>query len=183
MIKFILDPGHGSDTPGKRAGELREWLFNRDIVRYISFSLLSLKIPHHILIPGHYDVSLGLRCSLADAVADDHKAETGDDSILISVHGNAFKDKSVTGIETFYYSTKGKEIADVFQDELVSAMGWKERGVRQANFTILERSSMPAILTESGFYTNPQQREVMLSPEGRYEIAMAHVEAIKKFAG
>ena len=49
-----------------------------------------------------------------------------------------------------------------------------------ANYKIL-RCSHPAILTESGFYTNKEECEFMLSNEGKDLISTLHVNAIEKY--
>ena len=176
---ILLDNGHGEETPGKSAGDLQEWRFTRNVVKYISCELKHLRIPHYVLVCEDHDVSLKQRTNRADEAALKHKEETSEGAILLSVHGNAFKDESANGIETWYYS-KGKKMAQVFQDELVKELEWKDRGIKRGEFWIIRKSSMPAVLTESGFYTNPEQREEMLTPKCQRRIAKAHVSAIKK---
>ena len=62
--------------------------------------------------------------------------------------------------------------------DLVQVTGWRDRGIRQGDFQILRATAMPAILTETGFYTNREQLEYLLDPDWRETIAAAHVEAI-----
>jgi N-acetylmuramoyl-L-alanine amidase len=49
-----------------------------------------------------------------------------------------------------------------------------------SRFTVPRDTSMPAILTETGFYTNREQLEYLLDSNWREIIAAAHVEAIKE---
>jgi len=177
MITWILDNGHGVDTPGKRAGELEEWLFNRNIPKYVTYELISSGIPHHNLVPEEYDVSLRARSARANEFAEERGR-----CVLVSIHGNAYEGKrphKVSGIETFYYSKAGKKLAKIFQSELVSGLGWRDRGVKKANFYILKRTSMPAVLLELGFYTNEYERELMLSAEYQYKMGVAIAKAIQ----
>ena len=85
-----------------------------------------------------------------------------------------------SGVETFCYpgSTTGHRLGDVFQKHLIDQTGWRDRGVKEANFYVLRKTTMPAILTENGFFSNKQQCEQMLSAEYRDKIAEAHVQAI-----
>ena len=47
-----------------------------------------------------------------------------------------------------------------------------------ANVSILNNVDMPAILSENGFYTNPEQRAFLLSVDGQTQIVTAHLEFI-----
>ena len=170
---WILDNGHGIDTPGKRAGELYEWLFNRYVMKYLTYALRGLDIPYYILVEDEEDISLRVRAYRANNFAKDK------DCKLLSIHGNAFEDESVQGIETFYYSPEGKEMAEVFQSNLIDELGWTDRGVKFGNFHILRETSMPAVLVELGFYTNPAERQKMLDPEYQYMMGDALANAIK----
>ena len=186
---IILDNGHGIDTPGKRCKDLEEWIFNRNVVKFITFLLKERYIDHHVLVEEERDVRLRERTERADQIAKGWKIQTGEDSLLISIHGNAFTrkvdgatipDGRPHGIETFYYSNTSKGYATVFQDELIKELGWRDRGVKKADFWIIKKSSMPAVLTENGFYTNTKERELMLKPEIQERIALAHVKAIER---
>lgn len=63
--------------------------------------------------------------------------------------------------------------ASVMQNELVSSAGRKDHGVRQANFWVLFKTSMPAILVELDFICNPTSEKFMSSPEGQNKLAQA----------
>lgn len=87
---FILDNGHGYNTPGKCSPvwkdgtQLKEWEFNRKIVREISIRLNNLGIENMILVPEKEDISLSERVRRVNDIYSHRK-----DILLISVHGNA----------------------------------------------------------------------------------------------
>jgi N-acetylmuramoyl-L-alanine amidase len=184
LLLWILDNGHGVDTPGKRSPVLtdgrqfREYLFNRDVVGLMLSMLNGLGIRAHRLVPEQEDIPQDIRVARANALNKKNIC------VLVVVHSNAYGDgKRFTvprGIGTYHAegSTAGRRIAGVFQENLVQVSGWKDRGVRRGDFQILREASMPAILTESGFYTNREQVEYLLDPAWRERIAEAHVEAI-----
>ncbi|MDE5838271.1 MAG: N-acetylmuramoyl-L-alanine amidase, partial [Paramuribaculum sp.] len=58
------------------------------------------------------------------------------------------------------------EAANEIQKELVSTAGRFDRGVRQANFWVLFKTSMPAILVELDFICNPEMERFMSSSAG-----------------
>ena len=181
---WLLDNGHGETTPGKRSPifddgrQLFEYEFNRAVVARIKKRLDEIGVAYVDLVPTDDDVSLGDRVALA-AGCDDQGL---DNKVYVSVHGNAATDdwSSANGIETFCYpgSTTGHRLGDVFQKHLIDQTGWRDRGVKEAKFYVLRKTTMPAILTENGFFSNQQQCEQMLSAEYRDKIAEAHVQAI-----
>ena len=95
----------------------------------------------------------------------------------LSANTRKFTDDRVFGIETHYYKA-GKEIAEVFQNQLKGLS--KNRGIKQSNFYIIKYTSMPAILTENGFYSNEDQCREMLTKDFQYEIAYQHYKATKE---
>jgi len=184
---WILDNGHASTTPGKRSPffsdgtQLLEYKFNREVSQKLCAMLHDEGIDYHLLVPEeHRDISLSERCKRADDLVTPKK------KILISIHGNAFGNgvdwTNVTGAETYYCtgSEVGRKLAIIFQQHIKSVTGLKNRGSKSAGFYILRRTSMPAILTENGFFTNEKECLYMLSDEGTTAIARAHLSAIKE---
>lgn len=90
MYTWILDNGHGHNTPGKRSPkwkdgtQLFEYEFNRNIVNYMIPLLEWEGIDFVNLVPEKHDVSLRERVNRANEI---HRKRGN--SILISVHGNA----------------------------------------------------------------------------------------------
>lgn len=175
-MHFILDAGHGHDTPGKRSGDLQEWQFNRHVLKYVTYELKAIGAPHYILVPEDHDVPLWERTARANKYA-----YSNGDCIFVSIHGNAYegpRPERVGGIETYYYSKTGKGIAKVFQRSLVDELGWRNRGIKKAEFYVLKYTSMPAVLLELGFYTNPEERAKMLDAEYQYKMGVAIRNAV-----
>jgi N-acetylmuramoyl-L-alanine amidase len=185
-LLWILDNGHGVDTPGKRSPRLtdgrqfREYLFNREVVTLMMSMLEQQDLKAHRLVPEEEDIPLSTRVARANALNRTQLC------VLVAVHSNAYGDgRHFTvprGIETYYHesSEAGKRIAEMFQENLIQVTGWKDRGIRRGDFQILRQTAMPAILTENGFYTNREQCEYLLDPDWRERIAAAHVEAIRE---
>lgn len=181
---FLLDNGHGVNTPGKRSPkwkdgtQLFEFEFNRDIVKRIAKGLDLLAINYKILVPEEIDISLGERVRRANAVKG---------GILISVHANA---GGGSGFEI--YTSPGKtqsdDIATTFcQEAEKSFPEFKMRfdksdgdPDKEADFFVLTKSNCPAILTENLFMDNEQDCKFIMSESGRKRIADYHINSIKK---
>ena len=65
----------------------------------------------------------------------------------------------------------------MIQDEYVS-VGRINRGVQEKSLAVLARAGMPAILTEIGFISNPDEENYMNSEEGQAEITNCIFKAI-----
>lgn len=57
----------------------------------------------------------------------------------------------------------------------------KSRGVKQAGFLVLWQTTMPSILIEAGFLTNPQEERYLISNTGQEYIASAIYRAFKRY--
>lgn len=179
---YLLDPGHGDryHTPNSKQahhsfGSIYEGEFNRAVCHQIKLSLLSMDIDFIDIIRTNRDLELHRRIERANWCESKHY-----NTIFISIHGNAFHNPEPSGYEVF--SSRGEtdsdEIASVFNFH-AQGLPFKNRGVKEANFYVLRNTTMPAVLTENGFMTNPDDCRFMLSEEGVKEIADAHVSAIE----
>ncbi|WP_207425375.1 N-acetylmuramoyl-L-alanine amidase [Pedobacter sp. SYSU D00535] len=87
--------------------------------------------------------------------------------IVFSLMKNAFRDQSI-------------KLASLMQEEYV-ATGRVNRGVKEQGLAVLQRAAMPAVLTEIGFISNPQEEEYMVSEYGQNEIANCLLKAIQAY--
>jgi len=71
------------------------------------------------------------------------------------------------------YSEQSNNFASMVQKELVKTAGRKNRGVKQAGFLVLRKSSMPSVLIELDFISNQIAENYMLSQTGQRSMARA----------
>jgi len=180
---WLIDAGHAPETPGKRSpdGRLLEWQFAREVAGLVAAALDRRGVASHVLTPHtDYDLPPSKRAQLANAVAERVPLPCR----LVSVHANASGGDGWSepdGLTVLHYPTSStsESLARVFLDELARATGWRDRGLRpRDDLTLLKATSMPAVLTECGFYTNEAQCAALLDPSTRQRIAEAHVAAV-----
>ena len=71
------------------------------------------------------------------------------------------------------------QMAKGIQNNFTKELNRKNRGVKQAGFIVLHQTYMPSILIETGFLTNTDERNYLVSEKGQQEIADNIVKAIK----
>ncbi|HEX4826055.1 MAG TPA: N-acetylmuramoyl-L-alanine amidase [Candidatus Polarisedimenticolaceae bacterium] len=76
---------------------------------------------------------------------------------------------------------ESSKLAEAVQRSLNTLTGVKDRGVRQAPFRVLMGATMPAILVESGFISNPDEESRLKDDAYRDKIAQAVAGAVAEF--
>jgi N-acetylmuramoyl-L-alanine amidase len=79
------------------------------------------------------------------------------------------------------YMRNSEELAELIQAQFTDGVGRKNRGVKQAGFYVLWSASMPAVLVELGFVTNPQEAAFLRGEAGQDELASAIFRAVRAF--
>jgi N-acetylmuramoyl-L-alanine amidase len=88
--------------------------------------------------------------------------------ITFTMFQNAFLDQSTT-------------FASTVQDQLKDRVGLNDRGVRQAGFLVLYKTTMPSVLVEAGFLSNAEEEKFLTSDNGQEFIASAIFRAFINF--
>jgi len=91
-----------------------------------------------------------------------------DNFIIASLMQNAFMKES-------------EELASIIQTQLRKSIPSPDRGVKQAGFYVLVGASMPNILVEVGYLSNPQEEKQLRKPGYRQSISEAIYRGIRKF--
>ncbi|SMC95442.1 N-acetylmuramoyl-L-alanine amidase family protein [Pedobacter africanus] len=78
------------------------------------------------------------------------------------------------------FRTQSLKLAKLVQDQYVS-VGRIDRGVQEKSLAVLARAGMPAILTEIGFISNPDEENYMNSEAGQNEITECLLKAIQNY--
>ena len=194
---WLLDNGHGGiidgeyQTKGKRSPlwsdnrQLFEGEFNRAIVARLIELMTPAGIHYVNLSPEHEDVPLKERARRANEIYSKQNIDVRE-CILLSIHSNA---GGGSGYEV--YTSKGETrsdlVATIFFNKFAQAFPLSRMRTcmvdgdvdKEANYTVLTDTHMPAILTESFFYDNEEEcKNFLMTKKGRDRIASAHFDAI-----
>jgi len=77
---------------------------------------------------------------------------------------------------------KSTGFAAAIQEQMEERVGMHNRGVRQAGFLVLYKTTMPSVLVETGYLSNTEEEKFLSSPKGQDYIASAIFRAFKKFS-
>lgn len=77
------------------------------------------------------------------------------------------------------YLEQSASLAEIIEKEFKDSGSLKSRGVKQAGFLVLWRTSMPSVLVEIGFLTNASDRKALTGADGQKTIASSIFRAIK----
>ena len=72
-------------------------------------------------------------------------------------------------------------MASMVEDQFRERVKRHDRGVKQAGFLVLYRTTMPGVLIETGFLTNPAERKFLNTEQGQAYIASAIYRAFKNY--
>ena len=72
-------------------------------------------------------------------------------------------------------------LAESIQNELNALLHTENRGIKQAPFRVLVGASMPAVLVETAFISNPDEAKRLATPDFRQSVAEAIARAVVHF--
>jgi len=98
----------------------------------------------------------------------DFDPQSPESYILFSLYQNAYLEQSL-------------DLANRVQDQFKERVGRKSRGVKQAGLVVLYQSSMPSILIELGFLSNPKEERYLNDDLGQVYMASAIFRAIRDY--
>ena len=79
------------------------------------------------------------------------------------------------------FAAKSEEFASLVQNEIKKRVQSKDRGVKQAGFYVLMGASMPNVLIELGFISNPNEEKKLNSSSYRDMLATSIYYAVLKY--
>lgn len=174
---------HGGPDPGAVGNGVTEEYVNLNV---------SLELTR-LLRDAGYDVRLYRTTSdenvLQDKNADlRNRAATANNwgaDYFISIHTNSSVRPDAQGVEAYVYRLGGtsERLAQSIVDSVSEDLGSRNRGVMRANFAVLRRTNMPAVLVELGYLTNSTEALNLNSPAWQRAVAASIFRGIVDAVG
>ena len=169
---IVIDAGHGGHDNGGQWGLVYEKHLALDTAYRLESKLKALGYNTVMTRRSDYFISLPQRVSTGNSCRN---------AIFVSIHYNYTWKQDVSGLETFYYSSQGKTLADYVHSSLIRRTRTVDRKVKYARFYVIRNSSIPAILVEGGFVSNLPERNRMKSGWFRESIAQGITDGIQRY--
>ncbi|GGE61804.1 N-acetylmuramoyl-L-alanine amidase family protein [Priestia taiwanensis] len=184
---IAIDPGHGGrdgGTTGLVHGTNEKEL-NLKVAKNIRDELQVKTGAKVILTREDNNSLLGGTNPKAELQARIDLAKGHDADLFISIHHDAFEDKTVHGITTHYGKNKSmsdKKLAECIQNAIFKQdVKTRDRGVKESDYMVLRESTVPAVLLELGFTSNADDEKRMNSASFQDKSKKGIVEGIIEY--
>lgn len=153
MIRICFDYGHGGRDSGATYKGRMESMDNLVVGMKVAERVRGFGVVVNETRTSDVSKSLNERCIFAN---------NGKYDYFISFHRNAYNPEEESGAETYIHinvSPRAMLLTKEIQKALV-ACGFRNRGVKRADFQVLRRTKMPAVLIEIGFIDNSKDNVI-----------------------
>lgn len=181
---IVIDAGHGGEDGGATS---ESGLLEKDVNLHIALTLQKLFLQSGFNVTMTRTEDKAIYDSNADSlrekkISDIHNrsniANENDNNILISIHQNKFEQSKYSGTQIFYSDNKplSSKLAEAVRSSVTGLL--QNNNTRQCKSTtegvyILKNATVPAILVECGFLSNPQEEELLKTETYRNQLAFA----------
>ena len=168
---IVIDPGHGGFDRGGIPGQrVLEKNMNLDVA--LRLKPILEKAGYKVIMTRSTDifVPLGSRVAIANSYPN---------AIFLCIHFNSASRSGASGIETYFYSTESAPLAASIHSAVVGGAPSENRGVRRRGYFVLRRTTIPAVLVECGFLTNPTEAQFAQTTAYRQKLAQEIARGIE----
>lgn len=176
-LVVVIDPGHGGkDSGAVGIGGLQEKNVILPIGQRIAEILEQNGVQVVMTRNADFFVTLPGRVALAERVNAD---------VFVSIHANSagMSRPEVNGLETYYYYDNSVRLAQLVHNQILRRINIKDRKVRKARFYVVRKTSMPAILVETGFVTGREDAANLRTSSHQNQMAEAIAQGILQYLG
>ena len=159
----VIDAGHGGfdrgGIPGQRVPEKTMAL---DVALRLQQKLRAAG--YRVVMTRDTDVFVPLPTRVA--IANHYR-----NAIFVCIHFNSATRSGANGIETYYYRRDSVTLASNIHKNVIAGAPSENRGIRRRGYYVLRRTSIPGVLVECGFLTNPTEARLAQSSSYRDKLA------------
>src|ERR1035437_9932442 len=204
----VIDPAHGGQDVGVK---LTDKIGEKEITLAIALAMqkeLAGENNIEVVLTRNSDTNVTIeeRKANISKIKPERKANISKikPELFLSLHVNAGFGKEAKGFELYYpgfkelqenkkaakispknkknkYLNNSVRLANFIQKNMDTLFPRKGRGLREADVPIMEGMTIPALVVEIGFATNPEEKKKLLSGNTQTEIAKALAKSIILF--
>ena len=175
QINVVIDAGHASTDYGAAIDGTAEKRIIEELITKIQAFNKNKKIVFHFSRSTDMFISLEERTTFINTIKPD---------LVLSLHLNSSPNKNSSGME-FYVSKESESyeksnlIAEKFQTKFLDA-NFKVSEIKNADFHILKKSEVPALIMELGNLTNENDKINLANNFEQNKIAKKIIECISE---
>lgn len=182
---IVVDAGHGGVDSGANRPGIAEKEINLAIALQLRDALKAQEA--RVVLTRDADVDLSGLCDSEqvrgryrrDLNARLEMIQESDADLFVSIHANTSLKARRRGFECYYATgmDAGKMLALAIQDQL-RAVAPISQNAKPADYFVLRRNKVPAVLVEVGFITNTEEAALLQSAEYQRSLAKAIASGI-----
>jgi N-acetylmuramoyl-L-alanine amidase len=190
-ITILIDPGHGGIDGG---AESQNGIIEKDINLKIGLKVKSelKKQKYKVVMTREEDKGLyGNEGKIRKKKIEDlnNRCKIKKDSkcnMFISIHLNMFPESQYYGAQVWYSKNPESEklakiTQEILKQDLDSSNKRQEKPALDSYKVLRSNDSMPSILVECGFLSNPEEAQKLNTDEYQYKIAQSLTKAINNY--
>lgn len=159
----VIDAGHGGfDAGGIRQNIIQEKGATLDVALRLNRELQRSGFKTILTRSDDSFIPLDTRVAIANAHPE---------AIFVSIHFDASPRTSACGIGTHFASPGEAPLAGCIQRHLMTTTDGTNRGIKNARFRVLRKTTGRAVLVECGFLTNPHDAALVQRAAYRQKLA------------
>lgn len=146
--RIVVDAGHGGKDHGAIRSGVREKDLNLALATMVKDALEAKGFKVYMTRSTDEFLPLPRITAITNEIRPD---------LFISIHHNASVNPGLHGIETYYYTPQSVALARRVHSREINSVGARDGGVKKAMFYVIHHTSVPAILCEVGYVSNPNE--------------------------
>ncbi|MBU5333781.1 N-acetylmuramoyl-L-alanine amidase [Anaerocolumna aminovalerica] len=173
----LLDPGHGGNAAGATRTLKGVKIMEKDLNQQILYNLAKEYFNAPDSPVKVYYTRYGDEVRYSNTTTENYdraaQAKRIGADLYVSLHMNSNTKTSPVGTEVYYNSKNNKangsgltskRLGEMLQTALVQNLGTVNRGVKDKSLIVTRENSVPAVLIELGFMSNPQELALLNDP-------------------
>lgn len=189
---IVIDAGHGGEDGGTSS---KFGIYEKDLNLDISLMLCDMfrACGIDVILTRNddrllYDRNIDFkgRKKMLDLAARLGIAEKNPDCLFLSIHMNSFTDPKYSGLQVWYSKNnpESEYMADKIQSnarKYLQPENDRKTKAAGSNIYLLHRASVPSVLIECGFLSNPDEAKKLEDQEYRRQIALVIFVSMMEF--
>ena len=187
---IVLDAGHGGFDAGASANGALEKEINLKVALCLKEYLEQGGAI--VLLTRNSDASTaesgkeGVSAKKSDLAARKQLVDNSEGDLFISIHMNKFSQTQYHGAQVFYSDDqeKGKKLGDEIQQSLKDVLNDNNSRIAKKmdrEIFLLKNTTIPSVIVECGFLSNPQEAKLLQSKEYQQKLAWGIYLGIVKY--